>query len=316
MSTSQPVPFLWVDVFAETQLEGNPLAVLDGALVPEELLLKLTREMNQSETAFYYPPTEAGADARVRIFTLAKEVKFAGHPTLGTAVALCLSGRVPYRGPATQVRLQLGIGVVTVTVMGDEAPERARFEHAQVGLCGGEITDERLLWVGPALGVPRGRIGADLGSRRLWPQVVSGGAKQLLVPLLKPSDVEQIVANPPDVLAAERAVGAELGMLAFAFTEAPGDETRPVRVRARFFAYDAPQEDPATGSAAGALAVYLHHHGLLRAGQVVEIDQGPIYRFVDTVPGRRGLLKAAFDGTTVSVEGRVREVGRGEVRLG
>lgn len=316
----RPVPFLWVDVFAEEPLGGNPLAVLDGAEMREEALLPLTRELNLSESTFYYPPSTEGADARVRIFTKAKEVPFAGHPTLGTAVALCLLGRVPFRPPGTTVRLELGMGVVAVTVTGAEEPERARFRHSRIAVPGTEITDDRLAWLPPALGLAREQIGAPIpppqgeAGRALYPQVVSGGALQLMVPVSSPDDIDQIQASYRDVVTAERALGAELGMLAFAFCAPPGLHG-PVRVRARFFGQDAPDEDPATGSAAGALAVYLHHHGLLSHGQAVEIDQGPARGPIEGMPGRRSLLRAFCDGTTVEVEGRVREVLRGELRL-
>jgi PhzF family phenazine biosynthesis protein len=317
-----PVPFFWVDVFAESRFGGNPLAVLDGADLAEDLLLPLARELSLSETTFYYPPTVPEADARVRIFTLAQEVPFAGHPTLGTAVALLLSGRLPWRPPSTTVRLQLGIGVVEVTVSGESGPERARFRHSQIAVPGSEIRDERLAWLQPALGLIRGQLGARVpiedgaAQRTIFPQVVSGGARQLMVPVSDARDIDVMSASYPDVVAAERALGAELGILAFAFMAPPPRSPEvPVRVRARFFAHDAPHEDPATGSAAASLAVYLHHHGILQPGQTLEIDQGPPHGITPEIPGRRSLLRAACDGTHVEVEGRVREVLRGELRL-
>ena len=317
---NRSVSFVWVDVFAEQLFGGNPLAVLDGQGLPEESLLALTRELSLSETTFYYPPTRPDeADARVRIFTQAKEVPFAGHPVLGTACALLLSGRLPWQAPRTTVRLELGIGVVPVTIEGGATPERARFSHTRIAVNASPITDERLAWLPPALGIASDRIGgrvqsAGVGERTLSPQVVNGGALQLIVPLHASEDIDAIESSYRDVVAAERMLGAELGILAFAFS-APVVPGQPLRVRARFFASDTPQEDPATGSAAAALAVYLHHHGLLAAGQTVEIDQGPPRGRVEGAPGRRSLLRAACDGKSVQVEGRVREVLRGAVTL-
>lgn len=315
------VPFVWVDVFAEQPFGGNPLAVLDGSGLPEAALLPLARELSLSETTYYYPPSPGvEADARVRIFTQAKEIPFAGHPTLGTAVALVLTGRVAWQAPQVTVRLELGIGVVAVTVFGGELPERAQFSHRRISVPGEPISDYRLAWLSPALGLSMERLGTRIAGssasaeRLLYPQVVSGGAAQLMVPLKTLEDVEQIQASYRDVVVAERALGSELGLLAFAFLEPPRADA-PLRVRARFFAYDAPQEDPATGSAAASLAVFLHHHKLLRAGQVLEIDQGPPRGAVEGAPGRRSVLRAFCDGTTVQVEGRVREVLRGDVRL-
>jgi len=315
----RPVPFVWVDVFAEQPFGGNPLAVLDGSELPEETLLPLTRELSLAETTFYYPPS-AGveADARVRIFTQAKEIPFAGHPVLGTAAALLLLQKLPWQAPQTTVRLELGMGVVPVTVTGGELPERAQFSHRNISIPGSPISDQRLAWLPPALGLPMERfsqkVAAAAGELLLYPQVVSGGALQLMVPVATPEDIEQIEASYRDVVVAERALGAELGILAFSFI-APPHSDGPVKVRARFFAYDAPQEDPATGSAAASLAVYLHHHRLLQSGQVLEIDQGPPRGRVDGAPGRRSLLRASCDGQSVQVEGRVREVLRGDMRL-
>ena len=317
----RPVPFVWVDVFAEQPFGGNPLAVLEGTELPEDALLPLARELSLAETTFFYPPTPGvEADARVRIFTQAKEIPYAGHPVLGTAGALLLLGQLPWRAPQTTVRLELGIGVVPVTVSGGELPERAQFSHSRISVPGSPISDQRLAWLPPALGLHMERFGSKVatstasGERTLYPQVASGGALQLMVPVASPEDIEQIESSYRDVVVAERALGAELGILAFAFVEPPRAGS-PIKVRARFFAYDAPDEDPATGSAAASLAVYLHHHRVLQPGQVLAIDQGPPRGRIDGVPGRRSLLRAYCDGTSVQVEGRVREVLRGDMRL-
>lgn len=320
-----PVPFLWIDVFAAVALGGNPLAVMDGRALAEDALLPITRELNLSETVFFYPPSErmsGDADARVRIFTVAKEVPFAGHPILGAAVALLLLGRLPYRGPETTVRLETGIGIIPVTVSGASEPEIARLRHRRISVPAAPITDERLFWLPPALGLAREQLGtvaplrAGAPRMELHPQVVNGGALQLIVPVRQAEDIDQIIFSYRDVITAERALGAELGILAFSFAgPSAAQEDTPLRIRARFFAGDAPVEDPATGSAAAALAVYLHHHGVLKAGRELEIDQGPPFGIVEEMPGRRSVLRAACDGTEVQVAGRVREVLRGELRL-
>ena len=322
---NRPVSFVWVDVFAEQPFGGNPLAVLDGSSIPEEALIELARELSLSEMTFFYPPTHPEADARVRIFTQAKEIPFAGHPVLGTAFALLQNGTLTWRAPRTTVRLQLGLGVVPVTVEGGDKPERARFAHDRIGVKPPPITDERLAWLPPALGLASDRLsaappGVSQGNseRLLHPQVVNGGALQLVVPLRSAADVDAIESSYRDVVVAERMLGAELGIMAFAFADPLRDARRPdqpLRVRARFFASDAPQEDPATGSAAAALAVYLQHHHVLGSNQTVEIDQGPPRGRVEGAPGRRSLLRAQCDGKNVQVEGRVREVLRGTISL-
>src|SRR5215469_17574654 len=101
-------PYVIVDVFTDTPLEGNPLAVFteaDG--FPPERMQKVAREMNLSETVFVLPPA-AGGNARIRIFTPATELPFAGHPTLGTAFVLC-----GQRG-MDAIGLETGAGVVRV----------------------------------------------------------------------------------------------------------------------------------------------------------------------------------------------------------
>ena len=317
----ETIPFLWIDVFAAVPLGGNPLAVLDGRKLAEEALLPLTRELNLSETVFLYPPTTGDADARVRIFTVAREVPFAGHPLIGAAVAVLLLGWQTFRGPETVVRLETGIGVVAVTVHGQAEPELGRLRHRRIAVPAPPVTDERTLWLPPALGLTREQLGAAAplpsgGRRELAPQVVNGGALQLMVPVRSPEDIDQIVFSYRDVIIAERALGAELGMLPFAFTgKPPANKSAPLKVRARFFAQDAPSEDPATGSAAAALAVYLHHHGVLQPGQELEIDQGAPHGVVESIPGRRSVLYSACDGNEVQVAGCVREVLRGELRL-
>lgn len=313
------VPFVWVDVFAESPFGGNPLAVLDGSSIPEEAHLALARELGLSETTFYQPPSQPDrADLRVRIFTQAKEIPFAGHPLLGTAVAVLLNGRLKFQAPQTTVRLETGLGVVTVTVTGHDLPERAQFSHERISVPGSPISDERLAWLSPALGLSLDRFVTKVHSaateKVLYPQVVSGGARQLMVPIQTVEEIENLSTSYRDVVVAEKALGAELGILAFSFLTPPRSDG-PVSVRARFFAYDAPSEDPATGSAAASLAVYLHHHRVLAPGQPLEIDQGPPKGLIEGAPGRRSLLRAFCDGTTVQVEGRVREVLQGDMRL-
>ena len=110
--------FLQVDVFTDRPFGGNPLAVFPDAtgLTDEEMQL-LTREMNLSETTFVLPPEADGADFKVRIFTPAKEVPFAGHPVVGTHWVLAHLGRVVLEEPATCVRFELGVGVLPAELL-------------------------------------------------------------------------------------------------------------------------------------------------------------------------------------------------------
>jgi trans-2,3-dihydro-3-hydroxyanthranilate isomerase len=105
--------FIQVDVFTDSPFGGNPLAVFPEAegLSTEEMQC-LAREMNLSETTFVLPPQAAEADFKVRIFTPAKEVPFAGHPVVGTHWVLAHLGRVNLQEPITQVHFELGVGVL------------------------------------------------------------------------------------------------------------------------------------------------------------------------------------------------------------
>src|SRR2546428_1065736 len=106
--------YVVADVFTDTPLQGNQVAVFtDAREIPEEQLQSIAREMNFSETVFVYKPAGEG-HARVRIFTPATEVPFAGHPTLGTAFVLA--------GPLQleEIRLETGMGIVPVRLERDE----------------------------------------------------------------------------------------------------------------------------------------------------------------------------------------------------
>lgn len=102
-----------MDVFTDTPFGGNPLAVFPEAegLTTKEMQC-LAREMNLSETIFVLPPQAPGADFKVRIFTPATELPFAGHPIVGTHWVLAHLGRVKLREPVTLVHLELGVGVL------------------------------------------------------------------------------------------------------------------------------------------------------------------------------------------------------------
>src|SRR5438093_11462436 len=107
--------YVIVDVFTDTPFEGNPLAVFtDAREIPEERLQQIAREMNLSETAFVFRPDGEG-HARVRIFTPATELRFAGHPTLGTAFVLAAPLQLD------EIRLETLSGVVPVRLERDES---------------------------------------------------------------------------------------------------------------------------------------------------------------------------------------------------
>jgi trans-2,3-dihydro-3-hydroxyanthranilate isomerase len=275
--------YVVVDVFTDVPLQGNPVAVFaDGSQLNGELMQRTARELNLSETVFLLAGDE-DADARLRIFTPAIELPFAGHPVLGTAFV------VGERLGSPVVRLRTGAGVVSVSLtrehgaivsgeMEQPLPVLERFEL--------ELALLR------ALGV---------AASELPVQAYRNGPLQVYVAL---GSDEAVAALAPD-MSALRALGV---LNVSCFAGAGG------RFKTRMFApaLGVP-EDPATGSAAGPLALHLARHGWASFGEQLEIRQGAEI-------GRPSLLRAHVEGSVervqrVLVGGRAVVVARGEYRL-
>jgi trans-2,3-dihydro-3-hydroxyanthranilate isomerase len=266
--------YVVVDVFTDVPLEGNQLAVFtDAAALPAEVLQRLARELNLSETVYVLAP-ERGGDARIRIFTPAAELPFAGHPVLGAAIVVGIE-----RG-LEQVTLETGSGAVPVALRCGAEDELApgRTERSGYGSMRQPIPTwqrfERERELLDALGV---------ASSRLPVEVYVNGPRHVYVEL---AGEEQVAALSPD-LRALAALG-ELGVSCFA-----GSGTR---WKTRMFApaLGVP-EDPATGSAAGPLAVHLARHGRIAFGEEIELRQG-------VELGRPSLLRARASGSTDAIE--------------
>ncbi len=302
--------FIQVDVFTDRPFGGNPLAVFPDAegLTSEEMQC-LAREMNLSETTFVLPPQAPGADFRVRIFTPATELPFAGHPVVGTHWVMAHLGRVPLREPVTQVRFELGVGVL---------PADLHVIHGQVQrvvMTQARPTFHAILEdvadLATGLGLPPEAITAT----GLPVQVVSTGLPQLMVPLRSLGNVRCLDAARLDMAALNRVcqfLNTKDVLVFTRETELPGST-----VHVRMFAplHGVP-EDPATGSANGALAAYLVHHQVVPlAGPTVyiESEQGielhrpsKLYLEVDVEGG---------EPVTVRVGGQVVLVVEGTVRF-
>jgi trans-2,3-dihydro-3-hydroxyanthranilate isomerase len=254
---------LTLDVFAERPLEGNPLAVLTDArgLQPASMQA-IARELNLSETVFVLPPQDGG-DARVRIFTPTRELPFAGHPVLGTAILLAGALEAP------AVTLETGAGPVPVEV-GERADRTGSGRMRQPLPTWRPFEEDAALLA--ALGLERSELPIE--------EYVNG-PRHVLVAL--PS-LEALSALAPDLGALSRL--GELGVSCFCAAE----------LRTRMFApaMGVP-EDPATGSAAGPLAVHLARHGLIAFGQEVELVQG-------VELGRPSRLRALAAGSPEELE--------------
>ena len=248
--------FVQVDVFTDRPFGGNPLAVFPEAegLTGEEMQC-LAREMNLSESTFVLPPQKPGADFKVRIFTPAKELPFAGHPVVGTHWVLAHLGRVEPQEPVTRVRFELGVGVLP----------------ADLHVAGGQVervvmTQDRpsFLAILNATQVAELAEGLGLSPQAITEtgrpvQVVSTGVPQMMVPVRSLAEVQALDAGRLNVAAlgrACRAVGTECVMVFTFETERP-ESTVHVRLFAPLLGVP---EDPATGSANGALGAYLVHH--------------------------------------------------------
>ena len=277
--------FLVADVFTDTPLEGNQLGVFpDGRGLSDDAMLKATREMNFSETVFFLPPDQREADARVRIFTPGGEIPFAGHPTLGSAWVL---GEMLGRQTVT---LETGVGLVPVELDTDGDTIVFGWMAQPVPTWGPyDRTDELLRALGAA--ESRGILPVEWyrnGPLNVYVEIASAGALDALTP-----DMQKLGRIPVNVSC---------------FTQtADGWSTR------MFAPALGVTEDPATGSAAGPLAVHLARHNRIEFGEQIEIRQGAQIH-------RPSVLYARADGTENSVErvlvgGRAVVVARGEYRL-
>ena len=271
-----------VDVFTDRALAGNQLAVFtDATDLPEEVLQPLAREMALSETVFVYRP-EGDGHVRIRIFTPAQELPFAGHPILGTAFVLGAPLQL------VEIRLETGAGVVPVLLeregprivfgwMEQPIPAWHLYEHATELLA--------------ALRVEASELAIELYDL---------GPTHVYVKLATP---EAVAALEPDLTALAR---LQVGANCFAgFGE---------KWKTRMFAPGlGVAEDPATGSAAGPLAIHLLRHGLIASGDEIEVSQGAEI-------GRPSTLYARAWGTSerierVSVGGSAVVVARGQFTL-
>lgn len=278
-------PYVILDVFTDTPLQGNPLAVFTEAeQIPSRLMQAAARELNLSETIFLLPG-DAECHAEARIFTPVVELPFAGHPVLGAAFV------VGADKPDQVIRLRTGSGIVPVRVRRDEDGEI---------VAGG--MEQPLPTVEPF--GPTEALFSALGieSAVLPVELYDNGMRHVMVML---DDVHRVSALRPDMREL-RALG-EFGVSCFAFSEEG--------VRTRMFAPGAGvDEDPATGSAAGPLAVHLVRHGRHEPSTNLEIDQG-------IEIGRPSRLRARVQGTPdridkVIVAGSAVVVARGHFRLG
>ena len=274
--------YVVADVFTDTALTGNQMAVFtDGRGLDDDTMQKLAKEMNYSESVFCLPP-EAGGHVRIRIFTPTVELPFAGHPILGSAFVLAAPLQLG------EIRLETGSGVVPVTLeregarisfgwMQQPVPEHEPFAEAE-------------------------QLQSILGVRSQLPvEIYYLGPSHVYVAL---GSTDEVAALKPNFGAIEELTSAGVNCFAGSGTQ----------WKTRMFApgSGAP-EDPATGSAAGPLAIHLARHGRIGFDEEIEISQG-------NEIGRPSKLYARVEGTAdeivgVHVGGSAVVVARGEFSI-
>jgi trans-2,3-dihydro-3-hydroxyanthranilate isomerase len=241
--------YLTADVFTDVPFGGNQLAIFpDARGIPEHRLLDVTREFNYSETTFVYPPTAATYTKRVRIFTPAGEIPFAGHPTVGTAHALAEIGEIALTGETTRIVLEEKVGPVPVAIRARNGkPVFVQLSVAKMPEVLAPPPPREAL--AAALGLEVGELLGDGWA----PQTLSCGLPFLFVPL---RDRAAVARSRIRMDAWEAAFeGMETKEI---FVFAPGGERPGSDYHARMFAPGlSVPEDPATGSANAALAGYL-----------------------------------------------------------
>jgi trans-2,3-dihydro-3-hydroxyanthranilate isomerase len=172
------IRFEQVDVFTERPFAGNPLCVVpDGTGLSTEQMQAIAREMNLSETTFVLPPTDPQACYWMRIFTPAKEIPFAGHPSVGTAYVMACAGRFPLQEPVTRIFQQVGIGILPLDI------EVSGGKPGRVVMTQGKPTFGAVLRDLTPLGETLGVDAGTLAKSSLPAQVVSTGLGHLMVPL-------------------------------------------------------------------------------------------------------------------------------------
>jgi trans-2,3-dihydro-3-hydroxyanthranilate isomerase len=271
--------YVVADVFTDTPLQGNQVAVFtDAREIPESSLQPLAREINFSETVFVYPAEGAG-HVRVRIFTPGMELPFAGHPVLGTAFVLA--------GPMQllEIGLETGSGLVRIALEREGAQiVFGRMHQPPPAIEPFARADELL----EALGVSSSSLPVEL---------YDNGMRNVYVALESKLQVAELRPN----YAAIEPLG-NIGVNCFA-GEGTSWKTRMFGVGIGM------TEDPATGSAAGPLALHLARHGVVDYGTELEIVQGEEIK-------RRSLLYAtAHSPEHIEVGGSAVVVARGEFQL-
>jgi trans-2,3-dihydro-3-hydroxyanthranilate isomerase len=299
--------FIQVDVFTRTRLQGNSLAVfIDARGLSDAEMQALAKEMNLSETTFIFPRGEAIEEKdgkKVRIFTVAEELPFAGHPTLGTALYLHASQPAD-KTALNQIILDLAVGKIPVRVDRNGEIATGRVDGASFGEMRqrdpefGQILSREE--VAQCLGIETDKIAPE------WPsQVISTGLPFAIVPMRSTKILTEL---RPGFSAENLLKGSGAKFIYFLSIERGKDR---LEARARMFFYGG--EDPATGSAAGCAVSWMAKYCIAKSDEQVLIRQG-----VEMNRPSEIFVRAERSGeqvTNVRVGGYAVEILRGTVTL-
>ena len=293
-----PYPFVLIDVFTDTPLAGNPLAVVpDATGLSATEMQAIAREFNLSESTFVFPP-EAEGTRRLRSFSPTAEVFGAGHNALGAWWALIARGDVSLPEGETTLWQELGERVLSVHVTS----------------ASGRLVRIAMTQAPPQLGPDRPNIAAlalalsldveALEVEGLQPQVISTGARHLLVPARGLADLARARVDGGQLAALAKPLGCE-GCYLFCLDTREPQSTAHAR---GFFPGIGIAEDPATGSAAGPLAHYLVTRGRAPEGTWLVVEQGDELQ-------RPSRIEVRVSGDVVEVAGRCAILAEGTLRL-
>lgn len=270
MSEQRSLKFYQADVFTAQPFGGNPVAVFpDAKDLRDDQLQQIAREMNLSETVFVVSPTDPAAVVRLRIFTPMQELPYAGHPVVGAMHVLVQLGLIPTPEAVTRVMYECNIGLFPVELYAPDGKLTRVMTTQPAPQFLEKIDDaEDLYKVAGSMGISKPLI-----TEVKWPvEVVSTGLPVLIVPIRTLTAVRFIVPDASAIFDLCRQFGAN-GIMVFTTVTVEPFST----VHARMFAPTIGiLEDPATGSAAGALGAYLVQNGVVDVGPMTEIiiEQG------------------------------------------
>jgi trans-2,3-dihydro-3-hydroxyanthranilate isomerase len=293
--------FVQLDVFTQRPLTGNPLAIFtDARGLDDGEMQALAREMNLSETTFTLPRDPATEAHKVRIFTVAEELPFAGHPTLGTALHLYASDSAPNSKKSAEITLDLKAGKIPVRFSaGSENAGRKRAD----GQVFGEMRQRDPEFGATFSCEEVARVIGIAADEIPWPiQIVSTGLPFAIVGIRNQETLTNLKFAHAQAAEFLKNTAAK-----FFYFVCPQRHEDRLEARARMFFYGG--EDPATGSAAGCAASWMVQHGIANSDEQVLIRQG-----VEIHRPSEMYVRATRDGervTNVRVGGYAVEVLRG-----